>query len=386
MILYRFNLIFFSKFAKIIVFSACNYLSLFKTMLSSQPYTFDKVIRLLISLAIIAAVIYFIYVLKDVLLPFVAACLIAYILEPFVQGNRKILHLKGRSVAVFATLFEITAIITIASIIFIPTIVKELNSVGQLLQDYAAGHKDVTYIPAWIQDYIRNNFNLHEIASKITSEDVEKVLSNVFSFVTGGVSMLFEILEWFLALIYLIFIMLDYENIMNGFKKMVPEKYRDVTFRIGRDIKQSMNKYFRGQALIAVIVSLIYCIGFSIVGIPLAIVLGLLIGVLFMVPYLQFITIIPVTFICLICSTTGEQSFWSLWWQCMAVYAVVQIVADLILTPKIMGKTMGMNPAIILLSLSIWGSILGILGMIIALPITTLIIDYYARYVTKDNS
>lgn len=117
-------------------------------MLSSQPYTFDKVIRLLISLAIIAAVIYFIYVLKDVLLPFVAACLIAYILEPFVQGNRKILHLKGRSVAVFATLFEITAIITIASIIFIPTIVKELNSVGQLLQDYAAGHKDVTYIPA----------------------------------------------------------------------------------------------------------------------------------------------------------------------------------------------------------------------------------------------
>lgn len=70
----------------------------------------------------------------------------------------------------------------------------------------------------------------------------------------------------------------------------------------------------------------------------------------------------------------------------MAVYAVVQIVADLILTPKIMGKTMGMNPAIILLSLSIWGSLLGILGMIIALPITTLIIDYYARYVTKDNS
>lgn len=355
-------------------------------MLSSQPYTFDKVIRLLLSLAIIAAVIYFIYVLKDVLLPFVVACLIAYILEPFVQGNRKVLHLKGRSVAVFATLFEISAIITIASIIFIPTIVKELNSVGQLLQDYAAGHRDITYIPAWLQDYIRNNFDLREIASKITSEDVEKVLSNVFSFITGGVSMIFEVLEWFLALIYLIFIMLDYENIMNGFQKIVPEKYRDVTFRIGRDIKQSMNKYFRGQALIAVIVAMIYCIGFSIVGIPLAIILGLMIGVLFMVPYLQFITIIPVTFLCLICSTTGEQSFWALWGQCMAVYAVVQIVADLILTPKIMGKTMGMNPAIILLSLSIWGSLLGILGMIIALPITTLIIDYYARYVTKGKS
>lgn len=355
-------------------------------MLSSQPYTFDKVIRLLITFAIIATVIYFIYVLKDVLLPFVVACLTAYIFEPFVQANRKIMRLKGRSIAVFATLLEVITIITIAFIIFVPSIIKELHSVGLMIQDYAAGHRDVTYIPAWIQDYIRNNFNLHEIASKITSEDVEKVLSNVFSFVSGGVSMIFEILEWFLALIYLIFIMLDYENIMTGFQKIVPEKYRDVTFRIGRDIKQSMNKYFRGQALIAVIVALIYCIGFSIVGIPLAIILGLLIGVLFMVPYLQFITIIPVTFLCLICSTTGEQSFWSLWWQCMAVYAVVQIVADLVLTPKIMGKTMGMNPAIILLSLSIWGSLLGILGMIIALPITTLIIDYYARYITKGNS
>ena len=67
----------------------------------------------------------------------------------------------------------------------------------------------------------------------------------------------------------------------------------------------------------------------------------------------------------------------------MAVYAVVQIVADVILTPKIMGKAMGMNPAIILLSLSIWGSLLGVLGMIIALPLTTLIIDYYNRYVSK---
>ncbi|MDE5840995.1 MAG: AI-2E family transporter, partial [Muribaculaceae bacterium] len=70
-------------------------------------------------------------------------------------------------------------------------------------------------------------------------------------------------------------------------------------------------------------------------------------------------------------------------WECMGVYVVVQCIQDLILTPKIMGKAMGLNPAVILLSLSIWGSLLGFLGMIIALPLTTLILSYYDLYVVR---
>ncbi|MGM9843092.1 MAG: AI-2E family transporter [Muribaculaceae bacterium] len=352
-------------------------------MFSSEPYTFDRVVRLVLSLVLMVAVVYFVYVLRDVLLPFVVACLVAYIFEPFVQYNRSILRLKGRGVAVFVTLFETFTLLCLLCYLFVPTIVKEMYSLGLMLQEYATEHRDVDYVPVWLQEFIRNNVDLKSIASHITSDDVQKVMDSVFSVVSGGVSFVVGIVEWIFALLYLVFIMLDYDRLMSGFKKIVPAKYRKTVFGIGNDIKRSMNLYFRGQALIAVIVAVIYCIGFTIVGLPLAIVLGLLIGVLFMVPYLQFITIIPVTFLCLVVSTTGETSFWTMWWECMAVYAVVQVVADVILTPKIMGKAMGMNPAIILLSLSIWGSLLGILGMIIALPLTTLIIDYYNRYVSK---
>ena len=70
-----------------------------------------------------------------------------------------------------------------------------------------------------------------------------------------------------------------------------------------------------------------------------------------------------------------------IFWESMAVYVVVQAIQDLYLTPKIMGKSMGLNPAIILLSLSIWGSLLGFMGLIIALPLTTLLISYYSLYV-----
>jgi predicted PurR-regulated permease PerM len=70
----------------------------------------------------------------------------------------------------------------------------------------------------------------------------------------------------------------------------------------------------------------------------------------------------------------------------LIVFAVVQTIQDTILTPKIMGHVTGLNPAIILLSLSIWGSLLGILGMVIALPMTTLLITYYQRYVIKNKT
>ena len=118
-----------------------------------------------------------------------------------------------------------------------------------------------------------------------------------------------------------------------------------------------------------------------IIGMPLALVLGMFIGLLNMVPYLQLISIIPTTLLCLVCSVDSGVDFWVIFWECMAVYIVVQAIQDLILTPKIMGKAMGLNPAIILLSLSVWGSLLGFLGLIIALPLTTLLLAYYDEYI-----
>lgn len=142
-----------------------------------------------------------------------------------------------------------------------------------------------------------------------------------------------------------------------------------------------MSIYFRSQALIALCAAIFYCIGFSIVKLPLAIVMGITVGILYMVPYFQYITLIPVAALCYVCSMTGDASFLPMLGKCILVYVVSQCICDYILTPKIMGKTLGLNPAIILLALSVWGTLMGIIGMIIALPVTSLIISYYKRYV-----
>ncbi len=147
-----------------------------------------------------------------------------------------------------------------------------------------------------------------------------------------------------------------------------------------------MNHYFRGQALVAFIVGIMFCIGFSIIGLPMAVLLGLFIGLLNMVPYLQLISLVPATLLCLVYSVDTDVDFWHIWWSCMAVYIIVQLIQDFFLTPKIMGKAMGLNPAIILLSLSVWGTLLGFIGLIIALPLTTLLMAYYDNYISNLES
>ena len=127
------------------------------------------------------------------------------------------------------------------------------------------------------------------------------------------------------------------------------------------------------------------CIGFTIIDFPIAIGMGILIGVLTLIPYMHALAFIPMIFLSLIKAVDTGQNFWVVFGTATLVFAIIQLICDLIVTPKIMGKAMNLNPAILLLSLSVWGSLLGFIGLIIALPLTTLIIAYWKRYVTKEE-
>lgn len=353
----------------------------------SRPYTFDRVVRILFSLALLAAAIYLINYLKAVLLPFGVACLIAYILEPFVQFNRKLLHLRGRLVAVFVTLFEALFLFGVLTAIAVPYIMTEFKEMGQLLQNYASSELHIPYLPQEIHLFIRRNIDLEGLSRMISKDEwmtlIEGTLKTAWGLITNSISFLLGLLNWVMVILYVIFLMIDYDRLERGLHWVVPPKYRRSVFHVARDVKRSMNHYFRGQALIALIVGILFSIGFSIVGVPLAIPLGLLIGLMNMVPYLQLASFPLTAFLCLVYSVGGGGDFWSIFGQAFLVYCVVQIIQDLFLTPKIMGKAMGLNPAIILFSLSVWGCLLGILGMIIALPMTTLVIAYYNKYISS---
>ncbi len=345
----------------------------------SKPFTFDRVVRMIIALAIAAVAVWLTGVLYNVLLPFCLACLLSYILEPFVEFNQRLLKIKKRGPAVFVTLLDCTILIGAFIYFMVPPISNEIHGMEKMISDFSSHNTSIPFIPEEWTDYLRKKFDFTQLLNQLTHSN--SFINKGESIISVSFEFLLHSLEWLLTFIYIIFILLDYDKMGEGFRLLVPQKYKATVFQIADDVKVSMNKYFRSQLLIASCAAVFYCIGFSIVGIPLAIVMGILVGILYMIPYFQYITLIPIIIICFIDSLDGHVEFWAELGACGLVYVVCQCICDYILTPKIMGKSLGLNPAIILLSLSIWGTLLGIIGMIIALPLTTLMLAYYKKVI-----
>ena len=350
-----------------------------------RPYTFDRVVRIVLTAIGIVGTLYLINRLKDVLLPFLVAWLMAYLIQPLVQFVQFEMKVRNRMLAIVCALLAIVAFFSLLGWIFIPSILQEIDKMRVLIQNFIAHSDYVVSLPVSWQEYIREKIDIQQLTESLNSKElmrfIESALSKIWTIFTGSVNHIISIFSWFIVLLYLVFILLDYDKILIGFKSLIPEKFRPVVLGVLGDVEYGMNRYFRGQSLIAFIVGILFSIGFLIVGLPLAVPLGLFIGLLNMVPYLQIIGLVPTILLCSLRSFETGGNFWIILAGAMAVFVVVQLIQDMYLTPRIMGKVTGLNPAIILLSLSIWGSLMGVIGMIIALPLTTLMLSYYQRYI-----
>ena len=343
----------------------------------------DRIMWLILGIAISAGLLWLIYYLRDALLPFFVACVVAYMLQPVVSLNQRWLHIKGRVVPSVLTVVEVTVLIALLLWLTVPSVAKELDELGKILSDVATGKLKLppaySSLVAFIDKYIDPGY----MSQMISSMRLEELLKRGTSILEQSAEVLIRILAWLLTLIYVLFILIDYPQIVRGFKMIVPQKYRPKAMEVIGDVKSGMNHYFRGQGLVALCAMVFYCVGFLIVGLPLAIPMGMLVGILYMIPYFQYVTLIPVTLICFVYSLGGGIEFLPELGKCLLVYVVSQCTCDYVITPHVMGRELGLNPAIILLSLSVWGSLLGIIGMIIALPVTALIMSYYAKYISN---
>ena len=357
--------------------------------LFERPFTFDRVTRIVFSIVIIGVLLYLITVLRNALLPFLIAWLLAYMMQPFVKFFQSKLKLKSRILAIVAVIISASLIIGIAAALVVPSVAQEAERTLNLMRTHNPGEGHVPLIPAsWIE-YLENNVDINQLMELLSRENIQNAIKQlapkVWNILSNTFSILFSITIIFVILLYFIFILLDYEKIANGWINLIPARIRPFAKGLADDVEQSMNRYFRGQSLIALCVGVLLSIGFKIVGFPLAVTLGLFIGVLNLIPYLQAIGLIPMVILSLLKSAETGQNFWIIFGSGLLILGIVQCIQDLYLTPRIMGKAMGLNPAIILLSLSIWGTLLGFIGLIIALPLTTLCLSYYKRFILLEE-
>ena len=355
-----------------------------------RPFTFDRVIRIGISVLLVGLVLYLLVVLRDALLPFLIAWLMAYMCQPFVRFFQYTLRLRSRILSIVVVLLSGVLLVFLLTVMVIPSITEESQRLLALLNNQNPIQEHIPFIPQSWLEYIEHHIDLQALREMVSRENfldtLKQIAPKAWKLLTGTFSVLFSLAIVFVIFLYFIFILLDYEKIASGWINLIPERYRKFVKELADDVETSMNRYFRGQSLIALCVGVLLAVGFKIINFPLAITLGLFIGVLNLIPYLQTIGLIPMALLALLRSAETGENFWILFGLSLLVLLIVQAIQDLFLTPRIMGKAMGLNPAIILLSLSIWGTLLGFIGLIVALPLTTLCLSYYKRFILNGES
>lgn len=355
-----------------------------------REFTFDRIARMLVLSVLILLIYVAVQAIWSVILPFLLAGIFAYVMMPLVRFFQYTLRLRSRGLSVILTLLLLGAVVYLAVIFIIPSINAEIEKTLQVISGYSSGQDILTMIlPRNIRNYLNGGLRWGNFPQQLSFEKVLENVKLLLDQVGGIINSTLSVFSWglvfLIGFIYFVFILLDFENLARGFISLFPKTLRPTIRTISMDLDRYMNNYFRGQALIAISVGILLSIGFNIIGLPLATAMGIFIGILNFIPYMQALGIIPLGLASLLMAAqTGENAF-----VCMllayGVLMIVQIIQDMIIVPHIMGQTMGMRPSLILLVLSIWGYLLGFFGMLIALPITMFIYSLYMRYVLQDE-
>nr|WP_293533454.1 AI-2E family transporter [Prevotella sp.] len=353
----------------------------------AKEITFDKFIRWTGITLIVLGVLYVTNYLSSVLLPFFIAWFFAYLLYPVVKFIENKLHVKVRALSIIIAMLLAIGVIGGVIWLIIPPMIDQLDKLGEVLTRWLHQTTHTNNLTAVIKEWLQDNQVQIErfLKSKDFSDAVKTTMPKVFSVVGQTANILISIVASMITLLYMFFILLDYETLTANWIRIFPKKSRPFWQELMKDVERELNNYIRGQGMVALCMGIMFCIGFTIIGFPMAIGLGILIGIMDLVPYLHTFALIPTAFLAMLKAADTGQNFWIVFGLAFLVFCVVQILTDMVVTPKIMGKAMGLNPAILLLSLSVWGALLGFLGLIVALPLTTLLIAYWQRYVTREK-
>lgn len=356
-----------------------------------QPntWTLDRIINILLYLGGIAFFLWLLNYLSPYLTSFFIALFVAYLLEPVVRFFQQRLKVRTRWVAVLLTLFTLTAFLTLIGMLTIPVINSEIAKMQELLGGSLDFQLKSLLPPEALQE-IEAYLQSEQLKALLTEENLYNygvmILSYIWSGLSSAMGIVLGLFSIVTFLLYLVFIMLFYHDFADNWEAAIPPTYREPVVMLVHDVEDGMQVYFRGQALIVFWVCILFAAGFNLIGLPLGILLGIFVGLLNFVPYLQTLGLAPGLLLAGVQAVETGEVFWLCAGMVILVFVVVQAIQEVVLTPRIMGNATGLNPAVILLALSVWGGLFGVIGMVIALPLTTLLINYYRRFVLQGQT
>ncbi|MFZ5943345.1 MAG: AI-2E family transporter [Bacillota bacterium] len=321
----------------------------------------SKIIRIFILFLLIAFFLYFFILIIPITTPFFIAFILAYLLDPLVDYMEQ--KGIGRTWGILLIYVSLIGLVSVGIIYALPKIIMELNKFVDTIPSYA--RQVQTMVKEWQINYSR--VDIPESIRTITDDtidEVENFLIDIFRSVAQGFVYFFtKIFDIILAPILAFYILKDFEAIKGWLLNLIPVSYQKDVITLGEQVDKVLKSFLRGHVIVAVLVGVLTSLGLSLVGMEFALVLGLVAGVFNIIPYFgALFGIIPAVALALLQSKK------------MALYVFlimisIQQLEGNIISPRILGKSLGLHPLVIIMALLAGGHLLGVTGMILAVPL-----------------
>ncbi|AZN63650.1 AI-2E family transporter [Acinetobacter johnsonii] len=362
----------------------------------------DRTLKRIFILAGIALILWVLYLLKPVVLPFIGAFLVAYLFSPLVDKLHKIGLPRWLSIS--AVFIGIGVVITLAFWYLVPLIWEQLmyakNSIPSGI--HWANYKflpwlsdsfnlvpmelDVDQISAAIMEYVQTNYSADSIQAMIA-----KLAQSGLNFIQiGGTVVLIPIIAFYF--------LLDWDRMLDSFRRLIPRRYEEQTLVIVKECHSVLGAFVKGQFLVMVLLGVVYAMGLQLIGLEVGLIIGMVAGLCSIIPYLGF----AVGIIAAVIASLFQ--FGIDWMQLLlvgVVFMIGQAVEGYILQPFLLGDKIGLSPVAVVFAVLAGAQLGGILGMLIALPVAAVIVvllrharEFYenspmystSTYVVQDSS
>jgi predicted PurR-regulated permease PerM len=318
-----------------------------------------------------------------IFLPVCVALVFAYLLNPLVGYLER--RGMNRALSSIVVLFTIVLVAAIGSYLFITSIVHEIQNVQISLPDYAT--RLYGYIPLEVKTYLgietpeKAYLQLNHLLDRVkgVSFDVVRETFDIFrKAVSSTLVFVLSILGYVVTPLYLYYFLKDLPRMRSGLADLAPDRYRSVLSSRVAEIHEILSGFVRGQLTVCAVLAVLYSVGLWFIGIDLAVVIGTLSGILFIVPYLG--TLFGIVFSMTLALLKFHDLLHPL--LCLGWFAVVQAIEGGVITPKIVGDKVGLHPVVIIMALLIGGQLFGILGMLLAVPATAVLKVFFSSYLS----
>ena len=316
-----------------------------------------------IATAVLCLVLWF---LGDVIMPFILGGTIAYCLDPVADKLERL----GLSRVISVTLITLAAflIFILLVLLVIPTLVTQITGLIETAPGAPAQLREflATNFPALLDEESTIYKQLIKIGETIQSKGGELV-RGLLSSAAGLINILFLLV---IVPVVAFYLLLDWDNMVARIDEMIPLDHADTLRHLGREIDSTLASFIRGQGTVCLIMGTFYAVGLMAVGLNFGLVVGSFAGLITFIPYVGALVGGALAIGLAIFQFWGE---WTSLLAVAAIFAIGQFLEGNIITPRLVGQSIGLHPVWLIFSLSVFGALFGFVGMLVAVPVAAMI-------------